>query len=224
VGKLKAVVFDLDGVLTETSEYHYVAWKKLVNEMGMDFDREFNENLKGVSRMESFERILIHCGKQKEYTQEEKIKLADKKNEIYKEMIKGITPNDLFKGIVELLEELGRRNIKIAIGSVSRNAPGIIKGLGIEKYIDYIVDVDKIKQGKPAPDIFLNASEVLMVKPEECIGVEDAEVGIEAIKAAGMFAVGVGTEDKMYGADIIFASPEGLNLDRILEAYELWRK
>ncbi len=224
MGRLRLVVFDLDGVLTETSEYHYIAWKRLANEIGMDFDREFNENLKGVSRMESFERILANCGKEKEYTQEEKLRLIDKKNEIYKKMIKGITPDDLFEGILELLEEMRSRNIKISIGSVSRNASGIVKGLGIEKYIDYIVDVNKIKRGKPAPDIFLNAAEVLMFKPEECIGVEDAEVGIEAIKAAGMFAVGVGTNDKMYGADIIFASPGRLDLDRILEAYELWRK
>lgn len=224
MGSFKAFVFDLDGVITETSEYHYLAWKKLANEMGMDFDRQFNENLKGVSRIESLERILAHCGREDDYTQEEKLRLSEKKNEMYKNMIRGITPGDLFKGILELLEKLKGMGIKIAIGSVSKNAPAIIKGLGIGEYIDYIVDVDKIKRGKPAPDIFLNAAEVLNVKPEECVGIEDAEVGIMAIKSAGMFAVGVGAPDKMYGADIVFDSPEKLDLNKISKAYELWRK
>lgn len=224
MGSFKAFVFDLDGVITETSEYHYLAWKKLANEIGMDFDREFNESLKGVSRMESLERILAHCGREKAYTLEEKLRLSEKKNEMYREMIKGITPDDLFGGILELLKKLKGMDTKIAIGSVSKNAPAIIKSLGIEEYIDYIVDVNKISKGKPAPDIFLNAARVLNVKPQECVGIEDAEAGIMAIKSAGMFSVGVGAPDKMYGADIVFDSPEKLDLNKISKAYELWRK
>jgi beta-phosphoglucomutase len=215
---VKAFVFDLDGVLTETSEQHYLAWKALVNGMGMDFDREFNENLKGVSRIESLERILVHCGREKDFTSDEKLEMADWKNEIYKEMIKNITPEDLFDGILEVLKELKAKGIKIAIGSVSKNAPAIIHGLGIENYVDYIVDVNRVKKGKPAPDIFLDAAERFGLKPEECIGIEDAEVGIEAIKAAGMFAVGVGTADKMYAADIVFDCPQKLDLEKMRRA------
>jgi beta-phosphoglucomutase len=130
----------------------------------------------------------------------------------------------LFEGILKLLKELKARGVKIAIGSVSKNAPAIIHGLEIEKYVDYIVDVNRVKRGKPAPDIFLDAAERFGLRPEECIGVEDAEVGVEAIKSAGMFAVGVGTADKMYAADIVFECPQKLNLEKIMEAYEKWKE
>lgn len=220
MSNIKAFIFDSDGVITESSEFHYRAWKALANSIGIDFDRNFNENLKGVSRLESLERILILGGKDRSYTLEEKMELADWKNAIYKQMIRDITPADLFEGIQELFQKLRSRMIKIAIASVSRNAQAIIGRLGIEKYIDYIVNVDEIKSSKPAPDIFLKAAEVLGVKPEECVGIEDAEVGIEAIKAAGMLAVGVGTPQKMHAADIVFASPEELMFDEILRVFE----
>lgn len=222
--EVKAFIFDLDGVITDTSKYHYLAWKRLANDLGMDFDREFNECLKGVSRMESLERILIYCKRDKDYTMDAKIRLADRKNEIYKEMIKGVSKGNLFDGIEEMLFKLRKLNIWIAIASVSRNAPYIIQRLGIKEYIDYVVDMDDIKRGKPNPDIFLRASHEFGLKSYECIGIEDAKAGIQAIKAAGMFSVGVGAPNKMIDADIRFDSPEKMEFEMIIKEYRKWRR
>lgn len=220
---VKAFIFDLDGVITETSKEHYKAWKILANEHGMDFDISFNENLKGVSRLESLERILVHCGRENDFSDDEKKILANTKNEIYKDMIGNITEDDLFHGILDLIIELKNRKIKIAVASASKNAPTIIKRLGIGKYLDYIVNPAEIKNGKPAPDIFLKAAKELGVSPKDCIGIEDAEVGIEAINRANMFSVGVGEYSKMNEAHVIFSSPEKLNFQEILKAYTRWK-
>ncbi|AZR72846.1 beta-phosphoglucomutase [Anoxybacter fermentans] len=199
-GYFKGVIFDLDGVITDTAEYHYQAWKRLAEKLGIPFDRKFNEKLKGVSRMESLNIILSRSNKS--YTQEEKERLAEEKNADYKELIAKITPDDLLPGAGEVLESLKKHGYKLALASASKNASFVIKKLKVEHYFDYIVDAATIKNSKPHPEIFLTAAKGLGLAPEYCIGVEDAQAGIEAIKRAGMFAVGVGSST-LKGADVM---------------------
>jgi beta-phosphoglucomutase len=217
--KVEAFIFDLDGVITDSAEHHYLAWKQLGEELGIPFDREFNEQLKGVSRMDSLERILALGNKQNDYTPEEKEALAAKKNEHYKELIKTITPNDVLPGILELLKEIKTHNIKIGLASASKNALFVIKRLGVGQYFNTIVDAATVVQGKPHPEIFLKAADSLDVPYENCIGVEDAEAGVEAIKGAGMFAVGVGTKEAMAKADMIVEGTSELRFDEIIARF-----
>lgn len=218
--KLKAVIFDLDGVVTDSAKYHYLAWKELADGLNIPFDEEYNEKLKGVSRMESLELILKNGNAENNYSAEEKARLADKKNEHYKELIKEITPADMLPGIENFLKEIKANNIKTALASVSKNAPFIIKQLQAEKYFDYIADAAAVPNAKPFPDIFLVGAEALEVKPENCIGVEDARTGIEAIHRAGMLAVGVGTPAEMEEADLVLTTSE-LSLELIVDKFNM---
>lgn len=218
--RLKAVIFDLDGVVTDSAKYHYLAWKELADELNIPFDEEYNEKLKGVLRMESLELILKNGNAENNYSAEEKARLADKKNEHYKELIKEITPADMLPGVENFLKELKANNIKTALASVSKNAPSIIKQLQAEKYFDYIADAAAVPNAKPFPDIFLVGAEALEVKPENCIGVEDARTGIEAIHRAGMLAVGVGTPAEMEEADLVLTTSE-LSLELILDKFNM---
>ena len=195
----KAVIFDLDGVITDTARYHYLAWKQMANQIGIDIDEEFNETLKGVDRMGSLDRILARGNKQ--YTEKEKLALADSKNEHYKELIKGITASDLLPGALTALNSLRAISVKTGLASVSKNASTIVDRLGITDLFNYVVDANLIKKGKPDPEIFLKAAQELHVPPAECMGVEDAVVGIQAIKSAGMYAIGVGDPKILNQAD-----------------------
>ncbi|MCM3783403.1 beta-phosphoglucomutase [Neobacillus mesonae] len=209
---MKAVIFDLDGVITDTAEYHYLAWKSLADELGgLPFDKQYNEKLKGVSRMESLD-LVLSLG-DTAYTDEQKLQLADQKNELYKEMIAKVTPADLLPGIEDLLKELKEAGIRIALASASKNAPFILDRLEVTHYFDHVVDVTQMKNGKPDPEIFLTGAAKLGVEPGECVGVEDAEAGIQSILSAGMYAVGVGTPAQMQKADLIVSSTAELSLD-----------
>ncbi|MDI6619287.1 MAG: beta-phosphoglucomutase [Clostridiales bacterium] len=197
----KGVVFDLDGVITDTAKYHYLAWKKLADELNIYFDERINERLKGVSRLESLEIILERSDRH--FTDGEKEYYANRKNEYYKEMIKGITPHDILPGVSKLIDGLRVSGIKTAVASVSKNAYTVIDNLGIKDKFDYIVDAAKIKHGKPDPEIFINAAQGIKVDPSLCIGIEDSKAGIEAIKRAGMLSVGVGNPQTVKEADVI---------------------
>lgn len=218
--KLKAVIFDLDGVITDSAKYHYLAWKELADELGIPFDEEYNEKLKGVSRMESLELILENGNAGGRYTDEEKSAMADKKNENYKELIKAITPADLLPGIGSFLEELKESGIRIALASVSKNAPFIIGQLQLDDYFDYIADAEAVPHAKPFPDIFLAGMDAFGLKPEECVGIEDARTGIEAIHRAGMKAVGVGTPSEMEEADLVLPT-EALSIETIRNSFAM---
>lgn len=215
----KAFIFDLDGVITDTAEYHYLAWKNLAATLGIQIDRAFNENLKGVSREESFERILVHGGKSDRFTPEEKAKYAYEKNEEYKRLIKQVTPNDVLPGIVVLLDALKDNGIHIGLASASKNAFEVIDRLELEDYFEYIADAAKIENSKPAPDVFLDVMNHFGLSAKDCIGVEDAQAGIEAIKKAGMYAVGIGKSKDLVGADLVFDKTNDIDLDVIIRHY-----
>ena len=217
---LKAVLFDLDGVITDSAKYHYLAWKQLADELNIPFDEKYNEKLKGVSRMESLELILKNGNMQEQYSDFEKKEMAEKKNAYYKELIRQITPKDILPGIKELLISLKDKNIKTCVCSVSKNAFAIIDSLELRGYFDHIIDAARIKNEKPHSDIFAIGAYVLGAAPEECVGIEDAQAGIEAIQNAGIKAVGVGTPEQMQGADLILLGTKELTrekLERLVE-------
>ena len=186
---IKAVIFDLDGVIVSTDDCHYRAWKKMADEEGIYFDREINNRLRGVSRMASLDIVLEMANR--EYSEDEKQALAEKKNNYYKKLICELTPNDILPGAMETLEELKKNGIKIAIGSSSKNTPIILKQIGLDTYFDAISDGNNITHSKPDPEVFLKAAEMLGVEPEHCMIVEDADAGIEAGKRAGMKTLSV---------------------------------
>lgn len=197
----KAVLFDLDGVITDTAEYHFLAWKKLGDELGIPIDRAFNEQLKGVSREDSLRRILALDGKENDYSAEAFANLAKRKNDNYVEMIQAVTPKDVYPGILALLKELKTQGSKIALASASKNGPFLLERMALMDYFDLIADPAKVAAGKPAPDIFIAAAEGVGVDPKEAIGIEDAQAGIQAIKAAGALPIGVG-DAEVLGTDI----------------------
>jgi beta-phosphoglucomutase len=213
--RYKAFIFDLDGVLTDTSEYHFRAWQALGKKIGIDFDRTFNDKLKGVGRMDSLERILDYGGQAKEFSTEEKLALTVEKNNYYVEMIQNISASDLYEGVEELLQQIKRQKIKTAIGSASQNAKTILHRLGIEKYLDCVVDAGKIQNGKPAPDIFLDAAQNLNLPPEKCVGIEDSVAGITAIIAAKMYAIGIGDPKILSQADIVYPKTKDIIIDEL---------
>ena len=155
---LKAIIFDLDGVLTDTAKYHYLAWKKLADELGLQFDESINESLKGVSRTNSFEIILEENNKSNNYTDKEKEILANKKNDYYKDMIEQLTPNDILEGIVRFITEARNNGVKCAVASISKNAPRVLKLLNISNMFDYIADAALVKKPKPVPEILLTCA------------------------------------------------------------------
>ncbi|MFN4214938.1 beta-phosphoglucomutase [Exiguobacterium sp.] len=213
---MKAFIFDLDGVITDSAEYHYLAWKALGEDLGIPFDREFNETLKGVSRTESLERILSLGGREQDFSLEEKEQLATKKNEHYVSLISKITSEDILPGIEVFLQELKRAGYKIGMASASKNAYMVTKQLGLLDAFDHIVDAATVAESKPHPEVFLKAAMALGVEPKECVGVEDAVAGVEAIHAAGMFAVGIGDPAVLTEADLVFTDTTGLTLDNVL--------
>ncbi|WP_379967821.1 beta-phosphoglucomutase [Ectobacillus sp. sgz5001026] len=217
--QVKAFIFDLDGVITDSAELHYLAWKQLADELGIPMDRAFNERLKGISRMESLELILTHGKQEHDFTFEEKETLATKKNDHYKELIGTISEKDVLPGIMDLLQALQANGIKIGLASASKNASLVIERLGIQSFFDTIVDAATIANGKPNPEIFLKAADSLMVPYESCIGVEDAAAGVEAIKAAGMYAVGVGTPGAMEKADYAVNGTDELQFDKLVAGF-----
>ncbi len=190
----EAVIFDLDGVIVSTDNYHYLAWKKIADAEGIYFDREINEALRGVSRMESLDIILRKTSKI--YTDEQKQELAYRKNEYYKTLLQNLNSEDILTGIMTVLEKLKKNQIKIAIGSSSKNTSLILRQIGLHNYFHGIADGNEIKNSKPHPEVFLLAAKKLGVKPEKCLVVEDADAGIDAAIAARMEVLGVGYASK----------------------------
>lgn len=219
----KAVIFDLDGVLTNTAHYHFLAWKELADSLGYKFDINDNERLKGVDRLTSFEIILEINNALDKYTKEEKIALANKKNDYYKSLILKMTKDDILDGIEPFLEDLRKAGIKTGVASISKNAQTVLDVLKINDKFDYIADAAKITKSKPDPEIFAVCAEELGVAPEDCIGIEDAQAGIQSIHGAGMFSVGINVDVTCLEPDLHLKSTSELSFDKICDAYTNWR-
>ncbi len=195
----KAAIFDLDGVIADTARLHLAAWQQLADEEGFVLPADADERLKGVDRMASLDIVLE--GARRHYNDTEKNALADRKNQRYQQLVTELTPADLLPGAHELLEQLGRWKIPMALASASKNARAVIEGLGIADRFDYIADAARVKHPKPDPEIFLLAAQGLGVDPHLCVGIEDAAAGVTAIKRAGMYAVGIGDATVLAEAD-----------------------
>ncbi len=213
---IRGFIFDLDGVLTDTAEYHYLGWKRLADEEGIPFTREDNEALRGVSRRESLMRMLKGRVLPEAKIQE----LLDRKNRYYQESIEKISPRDLLPGAKELLEEICAAGLQVAIGSASKNAQAVIARLGIDNLIDAVADGYSVTRQKPAPDLFLFAAKELGLKPSECVVVEDAAAGIDAAKAGGFYSVGLGPPSRVGDADVVLPSLQGVHLKELLKRLE----
>ena len=210
---IEAVIFDLDGVIVTTDDYHYEAWKKIADQENIYFDREINERLRGVSRMESLDIILEKSSKI--YNEEEKIELATRKNDYYKNLLENLTKEDILPGILETLNFLENKKIKTAIGSSSKNTMFILNKIGLTNRFDAIVDGTMIKNSKPDPEVFLQAAEKVGIKAEKCLVVEDADAGVEAGKRAGMRVLGVGSAKNNENADYKSENMEEFNIASI---------
>lgn len=208
---MKAVIFDLDGVIVDTAKYHYLAWSNLAKELGFTFTKENNELLKGVSRIRSLE-ILLEIGNVS-LSQEDFDLYADKKNKEYVKLIEQLTPKDILPGVKTFILKLKENNILISLGSASKNALFILNHLSLTEYFDSIVDGTHVSKAKPDPEVFTTAAQNLKVKPEECVVFEDAAAGVEAGKNAGMRVIGVGDKSILSKADMVISTFENLSLD-----------
>ena len=188
--EFEAVIFDLDGVICFTDEYHYLAWKEMADGIGVYFDKEINNRLRGVSRMASLEIILERCDEQLSDARKEE--LAAQKNDIYRKLLARMSPADLSDEVKNSLDELRARGYKLAIGSSSKNTPFILERIGLPTYFDAISDGNNITKSKPDPEVFVKAAAFLGIAPEKCLDVEDAVAGAEAAHAGGMKAACLG--------------------------------
>jgi len=217
--EIKACIFDLDGVIVDTAKYHYLAWKELARGLGFEFTEEDNERLKGVSRMRSLD-ILIEIGN-KRIDEETKLKYADEKNKRYLEYIVKMLPDEILPGVIDFFCELRDNNIKIALGSASKNAMTILQQLKLTKYFDAVIDGTKVSEAKPNPEVFLKGAAALNIKPENCIVFEDAEAGIEAALRGGFKCIGIGNEQTLKNAHLVLKGFENISFIEITEKLEL---
>ena len=186
---IKAVLFDLDGVIVSTDGCHYRAWKRMADEEGIYFDEKINDRLRGVSRMASLEIVLERASRS--YTDDEKAALAERKNDYYRDLICELTPSDILPGAMENLNELKENGILVAVGSSSKNTPLILRRIGLDAFFDAVSDGNIISRSKPDPEVFLKAAEMLGTDPADCLVVEDADAGIEAGRRGGMKTLSV---------------------------------
>ena len=188
--KYKGIIFDLDGVICSTDEYHYLAWKALADRLQIPFDRERNNLLRGVSRMASLDIILEKA--EKTYTADEKAAFAEEKNDLYLQLLRRMTPDDLPDDVKTTLDALRKAGLKLAIGSSSKNTPFILERIGLGSFFDAVADGNCITHSKPHPEVFLKAAEMLRLAPKDCLVVEDAHAGVKAAVAGGFDCAAVG--------------------------------
>ncbi|RMZ50457.1 beta-phosphoglucomutase [Flavobacteriaceae bacterium PRS1] len=198
----KGFIFDLDGVIVDTAKYHYLAWKKLANSIGLDFSEEQNEQLKGVSRVHSLEKILEWGNRN--LSEKEFLDLMNKKNEDYLSYISTMDESEILTNVPQVLSFLIENKQPIALGSASKNARAILEGVNLLDTFNAIVDGNDVSKTKPNPEVFLNAANVLQVKPEKCIVFEDAVAGIQAANNANMISIGIGEKEVLKDADYVF--------------------
>lgn len=212
---IKACIFDLDGVIVDTALYHYLAWKRLAKELGINLTEQDNERLKGVSRMQSLEIILSLGNISLEKTEKER--LAHRKNGWFIDYIERMLPEEIFPGVRQLIQKLKFMGIRVALASSSKNAQTVIKRLQIDREFEVVIDGNMIVNTKPDPEIFLRVARMMEVNPSECLVFEDAEAGVEAALAAGMKCVGVGSAERLGKADKVIAKTEDFKTEMLRE-------
>jgi beta-phosphoglucomutase len=210
---IQAVIFDLDGVIVDTAHYHFIAWKRLANELGIHFTEQENEMLKGVSRMRSLE-IILELGNLR-LNQDEMDRLAGKKNKWFVEYINAMKPEEIFPGVKQMIQHIRSSGIKVALASSSKNADTVLNLLNIKNLFDAIVDGTMITHTKPDPEIFLLAAKRLNLSPSQCLVFEDAEAGVESAIAAGMKCVGVGSPKQLSKADVVVEKTADFDIEKI---------
>lgn len=211
--RTRGCIFDLDGVIVDTAKYHFLAWKRLADQLGINFMETDNERLKGVSRMESLE-IILGLGK-KNYSQNQKSVYATLKNKWYIEYISTMTPEEILPGSLEFIFELKRADIKVAIGSASKNTPMILNRVGIKELFDAVADGNIVNKAKPDPEVFIKAADMVGIKLENCIVFEDAIAGVQAAINAGMMCIGVGSPEVLTEANYVISGLNEINLDKL---------
>jgi beta-phosphoglucomutase len=210
---IKAAVFDLDGVIVDTAKYHYLAWKRLAIQLGINFTEKDNEQLKGVSRMASLE-IILGIG-HIQLNQKEQLEYATLKNKWYVEYVSRMTPDEILPGAVRFISELRNAGIRVAIGSASRNTPMILENVGIKDMFDAVADGNNVTIAKPDPEVFLKAAQLLGVDPSDCIVFEDAIAGVKAALNAGMFCVGVGSAEVLKEAHYVVTGLDEMSYNKL---------
>lgn len=210
---IKGFAFDLDGVIADTARFHGEAWHQVADKVGTEWTEELADGLKGLSRGDSLDLILKSGHHEDEYTQEEKDAMAEEKNDNYLKLVETLTPNDILPGMRDLLEDLKSKGYHLALASASKNSPKVLKYLQISDYFEGIVDPAKLTHGKPDPEIYLEAAKVMNLDPSQVAGLEDAQVGIDAINRAGEVSIGIGSSLK--DADVKFANTSEVTLDAI---------
>lgn len=207
----KAFIFDLDGVIVDTAHFHFLAWKKTAAELGFELTEALNEKLKGVSRIDSLQKILDWAGVS--ITTDKFNALTREKNEDYLAYVNTMNKNDILPGVYSFISKLKADGYPMALGSASKNAPAILDKVGLLHFFDTIVDGNSVTKAKPDPEVFLVAAEQLGVNPHECIVFEDSEAGIEAANAAGMVSIGLGSPEVLHHADYVFPDFNHININ-----------
>ena len=210
---MKGLIFDLDGVLVDTAKYHYLAWREIAQELEIPFNEEDNERLKGVSRMRSFEIILEIGGRQME--EAEKERYCAKKNERYLTYIKKMPKSEILPGVRPFLEGARRAGYKIALGSASKNSRLILERLELTDCFDAVIDGTKVSKAKPDPEVFLKGAQELGLAPADCVVFEDSQAGLEAARAGGMRAVGIGSPERLPQAEVCLPGFEGVTAEEV---------
>ncbi len=205
---MKACIFDMDGVIVDSAKYHFLAWQRLAEELSIDFNHHDNEALKGLSRVDSLERILIKGGLQLDNNTKEV--LMDKKNKWYLEFISDMRPEEVLPGVKEFLEMLKEEGVKIGLGSSSKNAQMILDKTNLSPYFDVVVDGNQVTFSKPDPEVFINGARQLNVMPAEVVVFEDAEAGVDAALSGGFHVIGVGDANVLSKAEGVIRTFEGL--------------
>jgi beta-phosphoglucomutase len=212
--QIGACIFDLDGVIVDTARYHFLAWKRLTNKLGIHFTEVDNERLKGVSRMASLE-IILEIGNIKP-DEKQKQEYATLKNNWYTDYIRKMTPDEILPGSIMFIRELRNANIKVAIGSASKNTPMILERVGILELFDAVADGNIINKAKPDPEVFTKAANMVGVEPANCVVFEDAVAGVKAALNAGMMCIGVGSRTVLKEAHFVVSGLDDMNLAKLL--------
>lgn len=214
---MKACIFDLDGVLVDTAKYHFIAWQRLASNLGVDFTEHDNEQLKGLSRDASLDYILIK-GKITASISEREI-WKEQKNNWYLELVTNMPEDEVLPNCKELLQDLKKNNIKVGLGSASKNAKLILDRVNITHFFDTIIDGTVTSKSKPDPEVFLLGAKALSVKPSECIVFEDALNGVKAAKLGGFPTIGIGDANVLTEADLVKPSLLGLNYEELKKIF-----